>query len=122
MSKEVLEKQIKQELMQKDKEIIINLYLQMKFERDIYEEQFTELKAENELYKMNESFEKEKNENAFKLVDSLHQQLKEKDEEIEKLKNICNKIRNELNKFEYDCEITYSSIMEILDKTEKGEQ
>lgn len=45
MSKEEdLKKKIKQDLMYKDKELIIGLYLQMKFEKDIFEQQAEELR------------------------------------------------------------------------------
>ena len=47
-----------------------------------------ELEKKLEQSKMNESFEKEKKDNALKLVSELQQQLTEKDAEIEKLKII----------------------------------
>lgn len=104
MSKEDFEKLIKKGLMQKNKETIINLYLQIKFEKDIVEEQLAELKAENErLEKENSDMHtavnqtitetliiKEDNTRLRTCIDNrifeLQQQLKEKGEEIARYK------------------------------------
>ena len=47
-----------------------------------------QLKQQLAQAKMNESFEKEKKDNAFKLIEELKQQLAEKDKEIEKITRI----------------------------------
>lgn len=103
-----------------------------------YADEIRQLKAENERLK-------EENKNYCKDFIEISQQLKEKEQEIVRLvkqvsasniltqamniqdikqntiNQVCDKIRKELNTFEYDEEITFSSIIEILDEIEKGE-
>lgn len=128
------ETELKQSLMQKDKEQLVELYLQVKWERDNSQQDVDEhkeyikaLEYDLECFK-SRGLTASAVMNILKENDSLKQQLKEKEQEIEKLKittntatecanifkkalgvvklettkQVCDKIRKELsNKFIY---------------------
>lgn len=94
---------IKKELMQKDKKIIIDLYLQMKFERDIAEEQIKKLIEENKLhcerkhfwYRLNKTRQYEiqtLKERIEELESSLNERKVTSKERIEELEKQLNQI------------------------------
>ena len=65
----------------------------------IKDNQIADLEAKFAQAKMNESFEKEKKDNAFKLIKELKQQLAEKEKEIEYLTKQAKRFNNEAQKY-----------------------
>ena len=82
---------------------------------------FKDIEAKLTQAKMNESFEKETKDNAFKFIEELKQQLAEKEKEYKfKLKEMDNEYKKEFKTFEEDCKHLYKTeTKKAIDELEK---